>query len=146
MPDVEESMMIVLSTQIETTAAQTTLTLRQLIQTMRASGATDDAIREILLTDLETGGRIFGEFRNKIKAGVKNGVQYANRAGSREVYDEAGVKEFEWVAIADDRICDDCAERDGRKETWEFWETIGLPQSGFSVCTDNCRCELVAVK
>lgn len=145
MPEVEETMSIVLTGQMEIAAAQATLNLRQLILNMRASGATDAAIRTTLLTDLNEGGRIFGGFKNAIKGNVKNGVSFASRAGSREVYEEADVREFEWV-LTKENNCPDCLERAGRRETWEMWETIGLPQSGFSICQDNCGCILEGVK
>ena len=56
-------------------------------------------------------------------------------------YKQEGIQEFKWVTVSS-RACPQCAERAGRTESYEYWQTIGLPRSGFSVCRGNCRCHL----
>lgn len=39
--------------------------------------------------------------------------------------------------------CPDCESRAGRIETEAYWGSIGWPGSGWSVCRNDCRCELI---
>ena len=41
------------------------------------------------------------------------------------------------------KICGDCTARIGQVKSWEEWESLGLPASGFSVCKEFCYCQLV---
>ena len=143
MPDPEETMGIILTGQMELAAVQTTLDIRQLIQSMRASGATDEVILALLLADLNEGGRIFGTFRNAVKSTTKNGVEFASHAGSRAVFETADVREFIWISVGDKNVCSDCADRHREINTMEAWEIVGTPKSGFSICQINCRCHLI---
>lgn len=51
---------------------------------------------------------------------------------------------LQWVGVSDDRTCDDCEPRIGAGEikTLKEWEAEGVPRSGWSVCGENCRCDL----
>ena len=49
---------MVLMIQLERIVEHTTLNLESLVRTMRITGASDKVIREVLLNDLENGGRI----------------------------------------------------------------------------------------
>jgi hypothetical protein len=51
-------------------------------------------------------------------------------------------KEWTWI-VESGKPCPDCGPRAGVKKTWAEWESVGLPQSGFSVCGKNCKCSLV---
>jgi len=138
-----ENLEIVIASQLANVAAETTLTLDSLILSMRASGMTDVAIKEVLLADLTNGGRLFGNFRNQVKNTVKNGVGMASNAGARATFEKAGVQEFQWVTVGDGKVCPDCEGRHGETGTMDYFRTIGLPQSGFSVCLFSCRCQLL---
>ena len=139
-------MSIILSNQLSTAAAQTALDLQGLIGTMKTSGMTNQAIKASLMSDLNSGGVIFGKFRNQVKSTVKDGIGRAGNEGSRTTFTEAGVQEFRWISVGDDRVCPDCEPRHGDTGTLDYFETIGLPQSGFSVCQLHCRCQLIPVK
>jgi len=117
--------------------------LNGVITSMKASGMSNSAIKQTLLNDLNTGGRIFGGYKNQIKNTVKSGVGMAGNNGSQGRFKDAGVKQFQWVSVGDGKVCPDCEERHGETGTMEYFETIGLPASGFSVCTTNCRCQLL---
>jgi len=138
-PDLQVS----IANQIATSAAQTTLSVQELITTMKTSGMADSAIKQALMSDLNTGGPLFGAFRNKLKNTVRNGVELSSNGSSNSAFTKAGVQEFQWVSVGDGKVCPDCEERHGETGTMEFFETIGLPASGFSVCTTNCRCQLL---
>jgi len=136
-------MEIILVNEMANIAARTTLDLQGIVQSMIATGMSKQAIRDTLLADLNAGGRIFGNYRNSIKNTVKNGVGMASNLGSRSTFEKAGVKEFQWVTVGDGKVCPDCDARHGEEGTMEFFRTIGLPQSGFSVCQQSCRCQVI---
>lgn len=110
--------------------------LGQEIDRLIRSGVSEQSIIGVLSQDLNSRGRIFGEFRNSIKRGVVGGINQAfRRAG------EMGQK-LRWVAVSRN-ICPDCEERAGQVDTWEGWESRGMPASGWSVCKEYCYCQLI---
>jgi len=137
-------MQITVANQIATSAGIAALTIEEAITTMQLAGMSKEAIKLTLLNDLKEGGVLFGAFRNKIKNTVKNTIELSSRISVNATFVQAGVQEYRWVAVGGGKTCPDCEERNGEIGTMEFFETIGLPQSGFSVCTDNCRCILIA--
>ena len=115
--------------------------LRAEIRKLRAAGISDREIGRILASDLEHGGRIFGGFRNNVKRGVVSGIMQGSRFGQDEVYGNS--VSFRWVSVGSSKICVDCQDRIGQIATWEQWESLGLPATGFSVCKEFCYCQLV---
>ena len=61
------NMTVTIGEQLSTIAGETTMTLQELVSTMKASGMDNGAIKNVLLNDLKTGGRVFGRYRNQIK-------------------------------------------------------------------------------
>ena len=61
-----------------------------------------------------------------------------------EIFKEAGIERFRWVA-AGKNVCPNCENRAGVIGTQEYFDSIGIPKSGFSVCGQNCQCQLVPV-
>ena len=139
MPDLQ----ITMANHISASAAQSALSIQELVTTMKTAGMADTAIRQTLLNDLNTGGPLFGSFRNKLKNTVKNGVEVSSNGSANGKFTKAGVSQFQWVSVGEGKVCTDCEERHGETGTMEYFETIGLPASGFSVCTTNCRCQLL---
>jgi len=136
-------MEIIVGTQLSNVAAQTTLDIQGLVTSMQASGMSRSAIKDILMADLTGGGRLFGNYRNQVKNTVKTGIGMAGNNASRSTFTKAGIEKFQWVSVGDGKVCPDCEPRHGEVEDLKYWELIGLPQSGFSVCQQNCRCQLV---
>ena len=137
-------MSIILGTQLSNVAAQTTLDLQGLITSMQVSGMSNTAIKASLMADLTGGGRIFGNYRNQVKNTVKSGVSMAGSNASKDIFTKAGVEKFRWQTVQGDTVCPDCEPRHGQIESMKVWEMIGTPQSGFSVCQQNCQCQLIA--
>tara|TARA_R100000789_G_scaffold98975_1_gene104098 strand:- start:39 stop:1136 length:1098 start_codon:yes stop_codon:yes gene_type:complete len=135
-------MEIILTNQVLNAASQTTLDLSGLITAMQSSGMSNDAIKTVLMNDLRSGGRIFGSFRNSLKNITKNGVEYSSNQAQKNIYADAKVPKFQWVSVGDNSVCPDCDRRNGQVEPMEYWETVGLPKSGFSICQTNCRCPM----
>ena len=111
------------------------------IAVLRGSGVGDRAIIQILADDLRQGGRIFGEFRNTIKRGIVGGVMQGFRVGQDNIYGDS--LKFKWISVGSPKICKDCEERVGEIKTWDEWQELGVPASGFSVCKEYCYCQLI---
>lgn len=125
---------------LRTKVARSALTIEEYIETRLLQGASINAIQEDLLTDLEEGGRIFGEFRNAIAA-TSNGI--INRARDTAIFSEIGIDtKYRWVAVLIN-TCPDCLERHGQVKKWDEWQADGLPRTGQTVCKDNCKCVLL---
>ena len=109
---------------------------RQEINRLTRSGLDEQSITRVLEQDFTANGRIFGELRNSIKRGVVGGINQAFRSTGK-----MGEK-LRWVAISKN-ICDDCRSVAGEIDTWEGWESRGLPGSGWSICKEYCYCQLI---
>lgn len=134
---------------LATKATRTAVTLSEYIQ-LRLMQGTDAAIlRDELLSDLNEGGRIFGEFRRAIKSTARGSV---NRIRDDAYFSEFGTTTmYRWSAVLVNTCSvpgtlKGCLERHGLVKTWEEWEEIGLPRSGGTVCQENCHCVLVPDK
>ena len=111
------------------------------IAILRGAGIRDREIIRILDTDRGTGGRIFGELRVLIKRGIVGGIMQGFRIGQDNIYGDNVM--MRWVSVGSPKICVDCQGRLGQIDTWANWEAEGLPASGFSVCKENCYCQLI---
>ena len=111
------------------------------ITLLRNAGLSQTAIVDILRNDLATNGRIFGEFRNTIKRGIVSATMHASRIGQDRIYGDSVA--MQWVSVGSPKICVDCEDRIGEVRTWDEWESVGLPASGFSVCKEFCYCQLI---
>ena len=120
MPDLE----IIIGNQLGNAAAGWTLTLEELVTTMRASGMEDGAIKNVLMNDLNEGGRLFGGYRNQVKNTVKNGMGMVANESSQATFEKAGIKQYEWVAVGDKSVCVDCDGRHGEEGTMEYHKTM----------------------
>ena len=111
------------------------------IALLRNAGISEAAILNILGNDLATGGRIFGEFRNTIKRGIVSATMQASRIGQDRIYGDS--LDMQWVSVGSPKICPDCEDRISQIRSWDEWEALGLPASGFSVCKEFCYCQLI---
>ena len=115
--------------------------IEQEIAILRGAGMSDAGIIRTLTADLTTAGRIFGEYGRSIKRGIVLGIMQGFRVGQDAIYGDS--VRFRWVSVGSPNICDDCSSRIDQVDTWENWESSGLPASGFSVCKENCYCQLI---
>jgi hypothetical protein len=137
-----------------------TMTLEEVVKEMKKEGYSDKEIKERLTK--QTVGQVFeglGYSEERIEE-LKQGV--TNDKVTSDTIDE-----YQWVAekcdvddemkeyiltengkdfINDDGICKDCLDRDGEKGTDEYFETIGKPGSGFSMCGSGCACKIFLIE
>ena len=119
---------------------RTATTLNEYIQLRQAQGSSLEVIREDLLTDLEEGGRIFGEFKNALKPTYQGSTGRLRDAGELT---ELGVQtKFRWCAVLIN-TCPDCLERHNQVKTLTEWEEAGLPRANATVCEQYCHCVLM---
>ena len=120
---------------------RTTITLEEYIQLRFSQGTPLETIKEDLLTDLQLGGRIFGEFKNALQPTFAGSINRFRDVGTLA---ETGISAtFRWVAILVN-TCPDCIERHNKVQSWVEWEAEGLPRSGATVCGQNCKCVLIS--
>ena len=110
--------------------------LGQEIERLTRSGVSEQSIIGVLDTDFRGKGRIFGEFVRSVKRGVVGGINQAFRRSG-----EMGRK-LRWITVSKN-VCPDCESRAGELDTWEGWESRGMPASGWSVCKEYCYCQLI---
>lgn len=132
------------------------LNLGSLIDNLLASGMSPAQAEAFLIADLESNGRIFGDFlkgiENQFDSGIKfvqDRVDFAAYDGQARSlgYDKAEDMVMQWQAIiGDGRTCPDCIDRDAMAPMpREDWAAIGLPAQGGTICGPHCRCRLIPV-
>ena len=114
--------------------------VEQQINVFRQAGLSDSAIIESLRSDLQSNGRIFGEYGNSIRRGIVSGIMQGSRLGQDRVY---GNQLMQWISVGTPRICSDCESRVGEISTYQDWIAAGLPATGWSLCREFCYCQLV---
>ena len=119
--------------------------LELLVQNLTLAGVATDEILFIISQDIATSGRIFGTFVNGVTKATNLGITSSAQIAELLTYIQEGYQTFKWVTVSK-KPCYQCAERAGRIELKEYWEAIGYPRSGFSVCGPNCKCHLVPDK
>jgi len=120
--------------------SRSAISLEEYINIRLTQGVAIAVIKDELLTDLEEGGRIFGEFRNAMKVTYVGSLM---RFRDTVQIAELGIDtKYRWVAVLIN-TCPDCLERHGNIATWEQWESEGLPRTGQTVCKENCKCVLI---
>lgn len=144
----QEEITTVIATLLSVSTEKTVLDLRGLVLQMKASGMSNKDIKQVLINDLRSGGRIFGTYKNAVKNTVGASISYASRLSSKKVFEEANVEQYRWESISikeGKKPCPDCEKRHGETGSWDFFKLIGMPQSGFSICQSHCRCQLVPI-
>ena len=107
---------------------------------LQSRGISSEVINQTLRNDMQTGGRIFGQLKNDVKAATHGAVNQAGGLGQQSEYDENS--NFMWVTVAGHKVCLDCATRGGHVLKYKEWEGEGLPGIGWSVCKSFCYCIL----
>tara|TARA_Y100001973_G_C5159250_1_gene312594 strand:+ start:623 stop:1189 length:567 start_codon:yes stop_codon:yes gene_type:complete len=141
MPVAMESLMVSIFGKVQMDTVVFGARITQHVESLLDAGMTLDFIEGNLADDMAASGRIFGELKNSIIAGIQEMTNQAGRLGQLEIYGEK-YKEYRWITVAGHKICPDCAARGGQVASFEQWENEGLPGSGWSVCRGRCYCVL----
>lgn len=129
-----------LSISLLSKVAKSAVTLDEYISIRTRQGASAAAIKADLLDDLNNGGRIFGEFRNGIKATANGTIHRFRDIG--QVSEHGYEQNYKWAAVLVN-TCPDCEVRHGVEKSYEEWERAGLPRTLQTICKEYCRCMLI---
>lgn len=126
---------------LEASALRTAITIEEFIELALLQGVGEAELKAQLLEDLTEGGRIFGEFRNSVKATAAGSINRFRDAGQLSEIEVD--QKFRWAAVLVN-TCPDCLRRHNMMALeWEEWVAIGLPRTGQTVCKQHCKCMLV---
>lgn len=114
--------------------------VQRTIKQWASAGLDEQAIIERLAEATSPGGTIYETVVKQFKNATGEAVDYVSQEAAHEAW--IGSNEWVWYTAKDDRVCEDCAPREGDSDTWEDWEARGLPGVGWSVCDWRCRCSL----
>ena len=145
MPESYTEVREVIEIGITATATALVTDLTEFISMMEAVGVEPETITAILEQDRRDAGRIFGAYKNKAGQVVGNAVESTAQVSAQDYYASQGVERFRWQTSGGN-VCPDCARREDRTGTMNYFVGIGLPKSGFSVCRHNCQCTLEAIE
>lgn len=125
---------------LKAASERTSLTVEEFIQKLAIAKVPKAEIKRLLLDDLKNNGRIFSEYRNAIKATSEGTI---GKVSTDAYLSEFGTEiQYTWIAALV-RTCKDCLPRHGKIKSFDQWEVIGLPRTGWSVCRENCQCVLI---
>jgi len=141
MPQTYSDEAIIIEAELSAMAEKIAIDIEVFIIRMTLSGVEESVVTATLFSDLQSSGVLFGAFKNGIKNITKDAIHnVANISASKE-FTEAGIEMFMWVAVSGNP-CPDCSGRAGEVGTKEYFDAIGNPKSGFSVCGRHCKCML----
>jgi|LULN01.1.fsa_nt_gb hypothetical protein len=132
---------IIIDAELTALAEKVAIDLELMMMRMSLSGADESVITSTLFRDLNEGGVIFGQFKNGIKNITKDAIHNVANITAEKEFTKAGVQTFMWVTVSGNP-CPDCDDRSGEVGTKEYFDAIGNPKSGFSVCGRHCQCRL----
>jgi len=129
-----------------------TMTLEEVVKKMKSEGYSDKEIKEKLLpkaTEQVLGGlgvskeriRKLEKERDIISKADKPLLLYRWVLGKCGGDWKQHMKD-EGIKITNENYCPDCDIRHGETGTLAYFQNIGLPKSGFSVCQEKCGCSL----
>jgi len=111
------------------------------------------SIQSMTLDETEIAGLLTstGAIRVEIDAMIRDAVRLyaqsivtAAQSGRADVQKREGAeKQWTWQTESD-KPCPDCKARSGLTYSYAYWESVGLPQQGTTICGSNCKCVLVS--
>jgi hypothetical protein len=141
MPQTYQDEAIIIEAELSAMAEKIAIELESLVLRMTLSGAEESVITSTLFTDLKEGGQIFGAFKNGVKNITKDAIHNVANITAEKQFALAGIQTFMWVTVSGSP-CPDCEGRAGEVGTKDYFDAIGNPKSGFSVCGRHCKCRL----
>ena len=123
--------------------------LDTLIQQQTQAGVSREGLIQNLSTGLRDQHPVFSSFTNGLAFAAVASIQLAATIATQQsIVDTDGQpneddNEWIWVTVEDNRVCEDCGPRHDTIQTLAKWKEMGTPRSGWSVCTDRCRCVIL---
>lgn len=116
--------------------------VRAMVVKMQASGMSNEAIMESLLTRLGNTSDEFQSFKGWIEGGTDKLVHSTAQLESNDYPPE---KLLRWILDPTaSEHCEDCIENATLPPmTIDEWETTGTPASGATLCDGYCKCTLI---
>ena len=69
---------------------------------------------------------------------------HASRVGQDRIYGDSVA--MQWGSVGSPKICIDCEDRIGEIRTWDEWEAVGLPASGFRFVKSSVTASLFRLR
>ena len=131
----------------EATRVQIGLDVTVTREEIRIAGSIDAAIDRITSGQTVAFANNVDAFRNRLIKLIDDMMNAGAGTGIEQYIDEnyTADDEFRWVVSSGGNVCPDCKGRSGQVHTWEYWQYAGTPKSGWSICGNNCRCQLVPI-
>lgn len=107
-----------------------TLTAEQLASLITSQSST-------ILAEVDAG-------KNAIYSMLNEAITNAAQSGVTDVQRENTTEDDLWKwTLESGNPCPDCVSRSRMEpQTYQFWETVGLPKAGATICGKNCKCVL----
>lgn len=132
----------ILQKSLKTTKEVFTLKAAELITNLGLRGLSEEQIINVLLDDFENDGALFGGLKRQLIGDAQSFAEVtSSELDTRIIFEESGQEPMVWLAILVN-TCEDCIPRHGTTHTYEEWQALGLPATGWSVCKFHCKCQL----
>jgi hypothetical protein len=82
-------------------------------------------------------------FTDDVKTGFREQARRAGTDAETQTFLQRGEASFAWITVNASEACPDCRKRQGVVGEYAFWEKLGKPGSGRTVCGAACFCMLV---
>ncbi len=138
----KEKMEIEIGAGIEASVEQFLSEFKKSVTIMSNAGMSVEQIKDTLSKQISDSTGAFGGLKKNLRNVTITGINDAANQGMYSEYKNTGLSRWRWITVSA-KPCPDCEERHGQVETWEDWELLGMPKSGFSICQNNCKCKLV---
>ena len=117
--------------------------LEEAVENMRAGGLVDSQIVE-QFKRLERVKSLSASIVNMLDSSYTVFSRRVAADAERAYFSKEGYETFTWVTInRPPKLCPDCSARHGVEGDMDFWEKMGLPGAGRTVCGPYCYCALV---
>jgi hypothetical protein len=117
-----------------------------IIEQGRQNGQSSEGILQNIRNQIKPGGRLYSQVEGAIKRSHSAFVYQSSGYGQESVRQKTVTPDtkMKWV-INSFNTCPDCLVRNGLVKTYREWLALGMPKSGFSVCGNNCKCDLIPI-
>jgi hypothetical protein len=116
--------------------------LTNLIAGLNSRGLSEEQVINVLLDDLQNDGAIFGGLKRQLIGDAQSFAEVSSsRLDNEIIFEESGKEQMTWLAILVN-TCEDCIARHGFTKSYQEWQELGLPATGWSICKFKCKCQL----